>query len=103
MQSKERKYVGIHDDQYGGMTYLGSLIKDAWIFGLLPETQTGEGWTHGAMEALGEKVQAQWDKYGYRVSDLPEDIRQLHQRIHAEAIERARSLGWDPGSEEEDD
>ena len=98
-----RTYVGLYDDQYGGMTMLGGLVKDAWVFGLLPETQTCQGWTHGAMEALGVKVQAEWDKYGFRVNGLPAEIRQSHERIHAAAILRARALGWDPGSEEEDE
>jgi hypothetical protein len=98
----ERTYVGIYDDQYGGMTMLGGLVKDAWVFGLLPETETCQGWTHGAMEALGAKVQVEWEKYGYRVNGLPEAIRQLHERIHAAAILRARAQGWDPGSEEDE-
>ena len=84
------------------MTYLGGLVKDAWIFGLLPETQTCQGWTHGAMEALGVKVQAEWEKHGFKVNDLPEAIRLAHERIHAEAIIRARAQGWDPGSEEDE-
>ena len=99
----ERTYVGIYDDQYGGMTSLGGLVKDAWVFGLLPETETCQGWTHGAMETLGQKVQAEWDKYGYRVNGLPDAIRQVHQRIHSEAIARARAQGWDPGSEEDEE
>ena len=37
------------------MTALGGLVKDAWIFGLLPESQTCEVWTHAAMEALGRR------------------------------------------------
>ncbi len=98
----ERTYVGIYDDQYGGMTALGGLVKDAWIFGLLPESETCEGWTHGAMETLGQKVQAEWEKYGYRVNELPQAIRQLHERIHNQAIARAREQGWDPGSEDEE-
>jgi hypothetical protein len=101
--STERTYVGIYDDQYGGMTSLGGLVKDAWVFGLLPETETCQGWTHGAMEALGQKVQEEWDKYGYRVNGLPDAIRQLHERIHTEAIARARAQGWDPGSEEDEE
>jgi hypothetical protein len=55
------------------------------------------------MEALGQKVQEEWDKYGYRVNGLPDAIRQLHERIHTEAIARARAQGWDPGSEEDEE
>jgi hypothetical protein len=97
------QYVGVFNDQYGGMTYLGGVVKDAWIFGLIPETETCEGWTHAAMEMLSEKVRATWDTYGYSVSRLPDDVRERHARIHAEAIARARDLGWDPGDEDEDE
>ena len=44
------------------MTALSGLVKDALIFGLLPESQTCEGWTHAAMEAVGEKVRREWQK-----------------------------------------
>jgi hypothetical protein len=95
-------YVGIYEDRFGGMTYLGSVVKDGWIFGLIPETETCTGWTQGAMENLADKSQKEWEKYGYRVNDLPDDLRQRHARIHAAAVDRARALGWDPGGDEED-
>ena len=40
---------------------------------------------------------------GYRVNELPDAIRQAHERIHTEAITRARAQGWDPGSEEDEE
>ena len=96
-----KTYVGIHDDEYGGMTYLGGIIKDAWIFGLLPETETGAGWTAARLEILSEQVRTQWEMHGYNVSQLPPAIRERHARIHAAAIARARELGWDPDVEDE--
>lgn len=60
--STERTYVGIDNNQFGDMTALSGLVKVALIFGLLPESQTCEGWTHAAMEALGEKVRREWQK-----------------------------------------
>ena len=53
-----KKYPGIHNDQYGGMTPTGSIIKDAWLFGILPETETCEGWTASGIQDLYEKVYA---------------------------------------------
>jgi hypothetical protein len=93
---KKTTYVGIHNDEYGGMTFLGGIIKDGWIFGLIPETETGEGWAPGQLEVLSEKVRERWSEFEYSVSRLPPEIRARHERIHAQAITRARELGWDP-------
>ena len=41
-----RIYPGIDKDRYGGMTDIGRIIRDAWVFGLIPETETGIGWTY---------------------------------------------------------
>jgi hypothetical protein len=98
-----RTYVGIHDDEYGGMTFLGGIVKDGWIFGVIPETESCAGWTYAALEALSSKVRDAWGRYGYRVDALPPDIREHHTRIHAAAIERARALGWDPELSDEEE
>lgn len=92
----EQTYVGIDDDVYGGMTYIGGIIKDAWMFGILPEDQKCIGWTHGQISAINSQVQAEWDKYGCLVSNLPQDLRERHREIYDRAIARARELGWDP-------
>jgi hypothetical protein len=94
--SSEKKYEGIYNDLYGGMTQTGSIIKDAWLFKLLPEEETCEGWTVGQMQVLYEQVYVAWEPYGHLVSRLPDDLKQRHQQIHDAAIKRARELGWDP-------
>ena len=90
-------YVGIHNDLHGGMTPIGGLIKDAWAFGLIPESETCEGWSTAQIQMLHDKVGAEWDKYGLLVSRLPDEIRARHERIHAAAVEKAKSMGWIPG------
>lgn len=99
--SSEKKYDGIYNDVYGGMTQTGSIIKDAWLFNLLPEEETCEGWTVGQMQTLYEKVYAAWEPYGHMVSRLPEELKQRHQKIHDAAIKRAREMGWDPDLSDE--
>ncbi len=89
-------YVGLDDDEYGGMTYIGGIIKDAWMFGILPRDQKCVGWTHGQIASINSQVQAEWDKYGCLVSNLPEDLQSVHREINDAAIARARELGWDP-------
>lgn len=98
-----RTYVGIHDDEFGGMTLLGGIVKDAWIFGLIPETESCAGWTQARLEDLSLKVRHEWEKYGYRVAELPPEIRERHSRVHAAALERARALGWSPDLDDEDE
>ena len=48
----DKRYVGIDKDINGGMTTTGKIIRDAWIFGILPETETCEGWLPQGIETL---------------------------------------------------
>jgi hypothetical protein len=93
--SKPDKYVGINNDMFGGMTTIGKVIRDAWVFELIPETETCEGWNLAGIDSLLDKVNAEWDKYGCLVSRLPEDLFKRHQRIHSEAVNKAKEAGWD--------
>jgi len=94
MANKTQKYVGINNDINGGMTAIGKIIRDAWVFGLIPETETCEGWPVQGIDALLDKVNVEWDKYGCLVSNLPDELRQRHQRIHDEAVRKAVAAGW---------
>ncbi len=103
MASKPKTYVGINNDLNGGMTTIGKIIRDAWVFDLIPETQTCEGWNLAGIDALLDKVNAEWDKYGCLVSHLPEDLFLKHQKIHGAAIENAKSAGWSGETETGDE
>ena len=92
--SKPDRYVGVDKDINGGMTSIGKIIRDAWVFGLIPETETCEGWNLSGIDALLQKVNAEWDKYGCMVSQLPESLAKRHRDIHAQAIEKAKMSGW---------
>lgn len=92
----QKTYVGIDQDQYGGMSAMGAIVKDAWLFGILPETETCVGWDVNRIQILYDKTQVEWDKYGCLASNLPSELRERHARIHAAAIERAKALGWEP-------
>lgn len=91
-----KRYVGIHNDVKGGMTDTGKIIRDAWVFGLIPETETCEGWLAQGLEDLWVKVNSEWEKYGFLVSNLPDELQQKFMRIQTEAIARAKGAGWDP-------
>jgi len=97
------KYVGINNDMNGGMTTIGKIIRDAWVFSLIPESETCEGWNLAGVDALLQKTNAEWDKYGCLVSHLPEDLRERHERIHGAAIEKARAAGWSGEIETDDE
>ncbi len=94
-------YVGIDNDRYGGMTPIGNLIRDAWVFGILPETETCENWKHDRLQVVHEQVKAEWDKYGCLVSNLPDDLKQRHAEINEKAVKKARELGWVPAAADE--
>ncbi len=96
-------YVGINNDIQGGMTNIGKMIRDAWVFGLLPETETCLGWNLSRIDALLHKVNDEWDKYGCMVSALPEDLRERHMQIHDVAIKKAKDAGWSGDIETDDE
>lgn len=96
---EQQRYVGIDNELNGGMTDTGKIIRDAWAFGLIPENETCEGWLPQGIESLWEKVNTEWEKYGFLVSGMPDDTRDRYMRIQATAIERAKKAGWSGASE----
>lgn len=96
---KDQTYVGINHDLQGGMTPIGKIIRDAKVFDLISETETCEGWTHQGIDALLQKVNAEWDKHGCLVSNLPEPLFEKHQKIHAAGMQDAIDAGWTGDSE----
>jgi hypothetical protein len=94
-RDKERRYVGIHNDLFGGMTDTGKIIRDAWIFELIPETETCEGWLPQGLQDLWGKVHEKWAEVGFRVANLPPEVRERFDRIQGDAIARAKAAGWD--------
>lgn len=103
MENGPKRYVGIDNEVNGGMTDTGKIIRDAWVFGLIPETETCQGWLVAGLEDLWRKVDAEWEKYSFSVNMLPEDIRERFMRIQSDAIEKARASGWDGHSALQDD
>ena len=101
--AKPDKYVGIDNDINGGMTTIGKIIRDAWVFELIPETETCEGWNLAGIDALLQKVNAEWDKYGCLVSHLPKELFDRHQKIHNRALANAKAAGWSGEIETDDE
>ncbi len=99
---RSRTYAGIDNDRFGGMTPTGNIIRDAWVFGIIPETETCAGWTVQGIDSLYDKVTAAWEPYGHLASRLPPELRERHGRIYAEAVRLARELGWEPPMDEGD-
>lgn len=94
-------YVGFHNDKHG-ITQLGRIVMDGWLFGFIPETEDCAGWDLGRMQILMDKVEREWDKYASLPSRLPPELRQRHAAIYAKAMAEARNKGWDPELGEED-
>lgn len=101
--AEPHRYIGINNEPHGAMTPVCKIIRDAWVFGLLDESETCEGWNLAGIDALKHKVNDEWDKYGCIVSNLPEDLFERHKRIYDEAIKNAREAGWSGEAELEDD
>lgn len=89
-------YAGIDQDEKGGLTHLGRIVRDAWVFGILPETETCAGWDGARMQGLYEQVYAAWEPYAHLPSRLPPELQARHTELYAKAINDARTRGWDP-------
>ncbi len=100
---RNRGYMGIHNDPEGAMNQTGNIIRDAWVFGIIPETETCEGWNEGRISDLYQKVSEAWAPYGHLPSSLPPDLKERHARIYGAAVERAKEMGWDPEGALNDD
>lgn len=88
-------YVGFNNDHHG-ITQLGRIVLDGWLFGFIPETEDCAGWDLGRMQILMNKVEQEWDKYANLPSRLPPELRQRHAEIYDKAMAQAREKGWDP-------
>jgi membrane peptidoglycan carboxypeptidase len=98
----EKLYVGVEKDTNAGLTHLGRMVRDAWVFGILPETETCAGWSGSEMQNLYEKVHAAWEPYAHLPSRLPDELQQRHTQIYAQAIVSAKNSGWNPELEDDD-
>jgi hypothetical protein len=95
MQDKKMVYSGFNEDKHG-ITMLGRIVLDAWLFGLIPRSEDCAGWDLARMQNLMQQNEEQWDQYGNLPSRLPDELRQRHAELYAWATARARELGWDP-------
>lgn len=98
----EQFYVGIDQDENEGLTHLGRVVRDAWVFGILPETETCTGWGGTQMQVLYEKVYAAWEPYAHLPSRLPDGLRERHAQLYTQAIATAKNKGWDSELDDED-
>lgn len=94
--TRKKIYEGIDQDPKGAMNPTGNIIRDAWVFGLIPETETCAGWNVQRIQSLYDQVSHEWSQYGHLVSNLPPELAERHRAIYDAAIARARDMGWDP-------
>jgi hypothetical protein len=95
MYDNKKTYPGFHQDTHG-MTMLGRIVLDAWLFGLIPETEDCAGWDLQRMQKLMGEVEQEWDKYGNLPSFLPPELRERHTELYDMATGRAKTRGWNP-------
>jgi len=100
---QNQSYVGIDKDKYGGMSDIGKLIRDAWAFGLIPQSETCAGWDSSRLEQLWQQVNNQWVRFDFRVANLPTEIRDNYLLIQQLAVKKAKQAGWDAQRELDDD
>ncbi len=95
-------YAGIEEDERAGLTHLGRIVRDAWVFDILPESETCAGWNAARMQQLYEQVYAAWEPYAHLPSRLPEPLRKRHESLYAQAIDNAKQRGWNAELSEDD-
>ena len=84
---RKKTYIGLHNDATGGMNPIGNIIRDAWVFGIIPETETCEGWTIDRIGALDDEVKKAWEPHEHLASKLPPDLRARYDRIYRQIFE----------------
>lgn len=87
------RYLGFFQDGHG-ITQLGRVVLDAWVFELISREEDCKGWDLGQMQILMQRVQEAWDRHGGLPSRLPPGLREQHQSTYQWAIDRAKTLGW---------
>ncbi len=101
--TQQKLYPGIGKDEFGGMTDIGRIIRDAWVFRILAEAEDCAGWSYDRLNALYDQVHHAWEPYGHLFRNLPPELQARHQRIHGEALRLARQRGWNPVLDENAD
>jgi hypothetical protein len=94
IHTRTHSYAGMDHEENNGMTMTGRIIRDAWVFGVLPEGDGFAGKSAGDMQNLFEAVHQAWEPYGQLPSRLPPELAERHARIHAGAVQRAKAAGW---------
>lgn len=97
----DNTYRGLYNDKHG-MTQLGRIVLDGWLFGFIPEGEDCSGWDMGRMQILMDQCEREWDKYGNLPSRLPPELRERHVAIYEKAVALAKNKGWNPELGEDD-
>lgn len=87
------RYAGFFEDSHG-ITQLGRVVLDAWVFAIIPREEDCKQWDLGRMQNLMQQVQEAWDAHGGLPSRLPPELGREHEATYNWAMDRARSLGW---------
>ena len=90
--SRKKIYEGIDKEPRGAMTPTANIIRDAWVFGIIPESETCAGWTVQRIDALYDQVSDAWAPHGHLASRLPPELRERHARIYG--AERVGTQSW---------
>lgn len=102
IHSRQNTYAGIDNEEHHGMTMTGRIIRDAWVFGLLPEGDGFAGKNAGDLQNLFEAVHKAWEPYGQLPSRLPAALAERHARLHAQAVQSAKAMGWNADLDDDD-
>ena len=88
MRKNSKTYMGIDKDPKGAMNATGNIIRDAWLFGLIPETETCEGFTVFEFQRLDLAIMDFSEVYAEFVeaAKLPDEaatLVEIQRRIEA--------------------
>ena len=95
-RQRPQVYAGYDNDEWGGFTHIGEIIRNARVFGFIAEDENCTSWRMDQIEELWDKVNEEWDKYGCMANKLPPELFERHERTHNAALEKAKSMGWTP-------
>lgn len=97
--SADNKRVGGKPEK---LTALGRIILDAWVFEIIPATETCRDWNASQLKALAKQVAAAWAPYDNNPGNLPDDLRTRRAMLYEHALRHTENIDWDPNIDGDD-
>jgi hypothetical protein len=84
------------------LTETSRIILDAWVFEIIPASETCKDWDAAQLKTLANQVAAAWTPYGNEPGNLPDDLRTRRAMLYEHAKRHTENIDWDPNIDGDD-